>query len=403
MTEHNDRPYDIIVLGATGFAGQLTAEYLARRAGEENLRWAIAGRSLKKLDNAKRRLGKLSGEDRAPGMIRCDVHDAKSLREMAGQGRVLITTVGPYIYYGEPVVRACIETGCDYVDLTGEPEFVDRLRHKHAEAAEAAGVRIVNSCGFDSIPHDLGALFTVRELARLVEGDIRGEAVVLKGFVTAGGTFSGGTWHSAVHAFNRWRDYQKDRRYWRSQSAGRPATSNRRVGTLKSLVRFRRELGAWAIPFPTIDPQVVIRSARQRDEYGARFDYGHYVLSKRLPRAVAGILAVGGVVALAQLNFGRDWLLRLKSPGDGPSREQREHGWFRVVFQGRSSQRRITTQVSGGDPGYGETAKMLAESALCLARDELPKTAGILTPAVAMGEALIERLQRAGIRFEVIE
>ncbi|EDY85746.1 saccharopine dehydrogenase [gamma proteobacterium HTCC5015] len=398
----DSRPYDIVILGATGFTGGLTAEYLARVAQGENLRWAIAGRSMKKLDQCKRRLSKIGGSGSEPGLLRCDVRDPQSLSDTVAQARVLITTVGPYIHHGEPVVRACIEQQCDYVDLTGEPEFVDRLRHKYGERAREQGVRIVNCCGFDSIPHDLGALFTIRELGKRVEGDVRGEAIKLEGFVTAGGRFSGGTWHSAVHAFNRWRDYQKDRKYWRKKAAKQPRNSNRIVKAVFPDLRFRRSLGAWAVPFPTIDPQVVMRSAKAIPDYGARFDYGHYVLVRKLPRVLMGVAAVGGIFTLAQINMGRDWLLQQVSQGEGPSESQRERGWFRVVFQGRSSQCRITTQVSGGDPGYDETAKMLAESALCLAKDDIPKTAGIVTPAIAMGDALITRLQSAGIRFEVL-
>jgi short subunit dehydrogenase-like uncharacterized protein len=157
------------------------------------------------------------------------------------------------------------------------------------------------------------------------------------------------------------------------------------------------------VPFPTIDPQTVLRSARALTRYGPDFSYSHYLVVKRLPMAVGLAAGAGSLIALAQLPPTRKLLLKLKDPGDGPSPERRAKSWFRVRFLGVSNGTRIVTQVSGGDPGYGETSKMLAQSALCLAHDQLPQTAGQVTPAVAMGDALTGRLQREGIRFEVVE
>jgi short subunit dehydrogenase-like uncharacterized protein len=157
------------------------------------------------------------------------------------------------------------------------------------------------------------------------------------------------------------------------------------------------------VPLPTIDPQTVLRSARALDRYGPDFSYAHYLVVKRLPMVAGVIGGAGAVIALAQVPPARELLLKLKDPGDGPSPEQRARSWFRVRFLAQSDGRKIVTQVSGGDPGYTETSKMLSEAGLCLAHDQLPETAGQVTPAVAMGDALVERLQRAGIRFEVVE
>jgi short subunit dehydrogenase-like uncharacterized protein len=162
------------------------------------------------------------------------------------------------------------------------------------------------------------------------------------------------------------------------------------------------EAGGWVFPFPTIDPQTVLRSARALDRYGPDFRYSHYLVIKQLPVAVGLGVGAGAMVALAQLKPTRDLLLKLKDPGDGPTPAQREKAWFEVKMVGEGGGQRVVAQVSGGDPGYGETSKMLAESALCLAHDDLPDRAGQLTPAVAMGDALIKRLQAAGIRFEVL-
>jgi short subunit dehydrogenase-like uncharacterized protein len=384
--------HDVVVFGATGFTGGLTAEYLARHA-PEGMPWALAGRNREKLEAVRARLTEISDRHGELALLEADAEDAASLRKVAESAKVVITTVGPYIHYGEPLVAACAAAGSDYVDLTGEPEFVDLMWLRHHEEAQRNGARIVHACGFDSIPHDLGAYFTVQQLPE-------GVPIKLEGFVQAGGTFSGGTYHSAVNAFGRVRQYRKvsgERR----RREHRP--TDRRVKSVVGRIRHAGSLGGWAVPFPTIDPQVVTRSARELERYGPDFSYGHYLLIKHLP-VVAGLAGgVGTLFALSQLPPARKLLLSLQSSGEGPSAEQIEKGWFRVRFQGEGGEKRVATEVRGGDPGYGETAKMLAESALCLAHDDLPETAGQVTTAVAMGNALIDRLQRNGITFEVAE
>lgn len=387
-----DRAHDIVLFGATGFTGELTADYLARNA-PDGVRWALAGRSPEKLERVRERLAGIEPRLAELPMVRADVGDADSLHKMAESARVVITTVGPYIHYGEPLVAACAAAGTDYVDLTGEPEFVDQMWLEHHEAAKASGARIVHCCGFDSIPHDLGAYFTVQQLPE-------GVPIELEGCVRASGTFSGGTLHSAVNAFARVRNYARVAKRRREREE-RPA--GRRVRGVRGRIRHDRELGAWLVPFPTIDPQVIVRSARELDRYGPDFAYGHYLRIGSLPK-VAGLLGgVGTAFALAQLPPTRKLLLKLKDPGEGPTPEQRDKGRFTVRFVGEGGGKRVVTEVRGGDPGYGETSKMLAESALCLALDELPERSGQLTPAVAMGDALIERLKRAGIEFVLVE
>lgn len=386
------RSYDIVVFGATGFTGGLTAEYLARNA-PAGLRWALAGRNAEKLELVRARLGDLNAACKTLPLLHADIADAASMQAVADSTRVVITTVGPYIEYGEPLVAACAAAGTDYVDLTGEPEFVDLMWLRYHAQAQKTGARIVNCCGFDSIPHDLGAYFTVQQLPA-------GVPLTVEGFVRAGGTFSGGTLHSAITAFSRIREYAK---VGKARRAREQRPHGRKIGSSKGGVRFEKSLGAWAVPFPTIDPQVVRRSAAANDRYGPYFRYGHYVLVKKLHRVGLLIAGVGAMFAGAQLKITRDRLLAIKNPGDGPSEEQRRKSWFRVRFIGAGGGKRVVTEVSGGDPGYGETSKMLAESALCLAQDTLPKTAGVVTPAQAMGDALMARLQKAGIVFQVIE
>jgi short subunit dehydrogenase-like uncharacterized protein len=382
-----EREPDVVLFGATGFTGCLTAEYLARNAPAET-RWAIAGRNRSKLEGLRERLG--LGE--LP-LLEADVTDPGSIRDVAAAARVVITTVGPYVKYGEPLVAACAEAGTDYVDLTGEPEFVDRMYVRHHRQAVESGSRLVHCCGFDSIPHDLGAWFTVQQLPE-------GVPIKVEGFVRGGGRFSGGTFHSALTAFSRVRDNLSAHR---ERRAVEPRSDGRKARGIRGVPRHEPAVDAWVLPFPTIDPQIVLRSARALDRYGPDFSYGHYVAVKRLPVAAGGVAGAAGLFALAQIPPARNWLLGKFPAGEGPTAEQREKGWFKVRFVGEGGGRRVVTEVAGGDPGYGDTAKMLAESALCLAHDEPSGEAGQITPAVAMNGALIERLERAGIGFSVLE
>ncbi|MDG9708731.1 saccharopine dehydrogenase family protein [Streptomyces sp. DH10] len=382
-----DRPYDIVLFGATSFAGALTAEYLAAHA-PEGLRWAIAGRNAEKLERLRERLP--GGAE--VGVLRADVSDPASVRALTEHARVVATTVGPYITYGEELVAACADTGTDYLDLCGEPEFVDLMYVRHDARARETGARLVHAAGFDSIPHDLGVYFTVGQLPEDVP-------LTVEGFVTADAAFSGGTFASALNQFARQREMAaaaRDRRRHEPRLVGRRASAP--LGG----PRFAKEVGAWALPMPTIDPQIVRRSASALDRYGPDFRYRQYAAVRHLPVAVGGVATVGALVAVAQVPPARRWLSDRLKPGDGPSPQKRAKSWFSVRFVGEGGGRRVYTEVSGGDPGYDETAKMLAESALCLAFDDLPKTSGQVTTAVAMGDALIGRLRAAGIRFRVV-
>jgi short subunit dehydrogenase-like uncharacterized protein len=385
------RPYDVIVFGATGFTGRLTAEYLAQKGKDSAVRWAIAGRSAARLAEIKAALEAIDPSAANVGILEASADDPASLERMARSTRVVLTTVGPYAEHGEPVVAACVHEGTDYVDITGEPGFVSSMVERYDAAARERGVRVVNCCGFDSIPHDLGALFTVSQLPA-------NEPMVVEGFVRATSMFSGGTWQSALGELGNLRHRRRHR-------APRAASSERKVHGLRPSVRYERRLGAWVCPLPTIDPLIVLRSARALDAYGPDFRYGHYAQVRSALSLAALIGGTAAVIALAQLGPTRELLRKLYPSGKGPSAEERARASFEVTFRGKATSRQVLTRVSGGDPGYSETAKMVAESALCLAfdRERLPSRAGVLTPAVAMGELLRERLQQAGIRFEVLE
>jgi short subunit dehydrogenase-like uncharacterized protein len=384
----DERPLDIVLFGATGFTGGLTAEYLARHA-PEGTRWGLAGRNRQKLAAVRDRLPASAADVE---LLEADLSDENALRELAERTHVVATTAGPYLRLGEPLVAACAAAGTDYADLTGEPEFVDRMYVRHHDTAVATGARLVHACGFDSIPHDLGVLFTVQQLPE-------GVPLTVRGYVSVGGKPSAGTFHSAITQFSRARQAGAAH-LERRRIEPKP---ERKVSSVKDPARWERERGFWAVPLPTIDPQVVKRSAGALERYGPDFTYGHYAAVKRLPVAVGGVAGVGAIFALSQLPPTRSWLLGRMKSGEGPSPERRERSWFRVLFVGEGGGRRVVTQVAGGDPGYDETAKMLGESALCLAGDNLPTTSGQVTTAVAMGDALIERLRGRGISFELLE
>jgi saccharopine dehydrogenase (NAD+, L-glutamate forming) len=384
--------YEVVLFGATGFTGGLTADYLARHAPAD-LRWAIAGRSRKRLDAVADRLQQVHPDGPRVGVLTAEVDDPQSMAALVSDTGLVASTVGPFMQHGQALVAACAESGTDYLDITGEPEFVDTMWLRHHDRAAETGARLVHACGFDSVPHDLGVLYTLRHLPA-------GVPITVEGFVRANGTLSGGTYHSAVHAFGRARHMATVAKQRRGRE---PHPAGRRVRALPS--RPRRVPGSdrWALPLPTIDPVIVRRSARALDAYGPDFAYGHYADVGGLPRAVAAATAAGGVMALSQLPATRDLLLRLKRPGEGPDEATRAGSWFRVRFAATAGDTTVLTEVSGGDPGYTETAKMLAESALCMARDDLPGTAGQLTTAQAMGSTLVSRLQTAGLTFRVVE
>lgn len=364
------------LFGATGFVGRLIAAYLVRQA-PAGVRLAFAGRDRERLERLRQEFR------REIELVVADVADPASLARMAAQARVVLTTVGPYARYGEPVVRACVEQGADYLDLTGEPDFVAAIREAHDEQARARGVLVVPCVGFDSIPTDLGVLFTVLQLPR-------DRPIAIAGYVEGRGGFSGGTLASALGAMTAPR-----RRSGSSSGRARP----------RPRLHFQPELRRWGVPLPTIDPLIARRSAGLRGDYGPDFSYEHYVAMPTRAHLAATALGVGALFVAAHLPPARALLTHLRPPGSGPSADRRARSWFKVTFVARAGDAQVITEVSGGDPGYDETARMAAETALCFAlqRDRLRQTGGVTTTAASGGEALLARLQAAGLSFVVRE
>ncbi len=383
--DRSDRDYDIALLGATGFTGGLIARYLAEHA-PPTTRLALAGRNPARLESVAASLA------RPVGIVRVDAGDPAGLASLAGSTRVLVTTVGPYLDTGEPVVAACAAAGTDYLDLTGEPEFLDLMYLKHHATAVHSGARLVHACGFDSMPHDLGAQFTVDQLPE-------GVPLTVRAAVRVNGTISGGTAASALGIMARLR---QGNAVHAVRTQVEPALTDRQVRSIPGRVHKDPDSSRWLLPMPTIDPLIVAASARALPRYGPDFTYCHQLAAGGPARTAATMAGVGVLFGLAHLPPARRALLRLRPAGSGPTEAQRAAAWFSVRFVGEGGGERVVTEVAGGDPGYTETSKMISEAALSLVHDELPPTSGQVTTAVALGRALRLRLQRAGIVFRVL-
>ena len=412
MAHAQEREFDVVVWGATGFVGRLTALYLLERYGT-SLRWALGGRSRTKLVGLRDALTAETGVD-ASGLplVVGEAGDTASMRALAERTRVACTTVGPYALYGSELVAACAAAGTHYCDLTGELFWMRRMIDAHQDAAKASGARIVHTCGFDCIPSDLGVLFVQREM--LARHGVLATRVKLRVAGFSGGV-SGGTAASAINMLEEQSRHPDVRRRTEDPYAINPAD---RRGGPDGPDSWRpvwdADFAQWTGPFimATVDTRVVRRSnALLDDAYGADFRYDEAMLMGRgavsLARAVGLATALGiGMVALAFGPLRRAAARRMPAPGEGPSKQAREAGYWDVrllAADPSDPSRTLRARLTGDrDPGYGSTAKMLGESAVCLARDPLASRGGIHTPASAMGDALLARLQKnAGVTVEI--
>lgn len=386
----SDNKYDIIIFGASGYTGRLVAEYLEKTYGDSELTWAMAGRSLEKLAAVRAEIG--ISENVA--LLEVDVDNTDSVKAMVQACKVVITTVGPYQLYGDELVKQCAEHGTDYVDLTGEPNWMHGTIAHYSAAAKTSGARIVHSCGFDSIPFDLG-LFTLQQHAIAKTGH---PIATVKGRVRAmNGGFSGGTIASlratmAAVASNPEIIQVLTNPFSLAEGFNGPEQP------AGAAPQYDEELSSWSAPFvmAPINTKNLHRSNfLLGHRYGTDFRYDEMLLTGdgEQGKATAEFVTKDDSVSKSDLQ-----------PGDGPSQEERENGNYDVIFSGTSSDGEfIVSSVQGDrDPGYGSTSKMLAESAMCLLKNPELASGGLWTPAAAMGEALIERLQaRAGLSFQI--
>lgn len=409
--DQTDRAYDVIAWGATGFTGRLVAEYLSKNyADPSRLKWAIAGRNRNKLESV---VAGLPGSGTLPDILTADSDDSASLNELAKQTRVVLTTVGPYALYGSRLVEACVQAGTDYCDLSGEVQWMRRMIDTHQEAAELSGARIVHSCGFDSIPSDLGVQF-LQEHAVASTGHPCKRVHLLVRAMRGGG--SGGTIASALNALEESRGDRDVARILVDPYSLNPEGERKGPdGRDQQSVRYDDMAGAWTAPFvmAIINHRIVRRSnALMAYAYGREFRYQESISCGSGPlgwsRAAAITAGLAGFMMAGSFDFTREKLVRrfVPKPGEGPSESQREKGFFKLLLIGETTDGGLLkAHVTGDrDPGYGSTSKMLAESAICLARDKRSTGGGILTPASAMGPLLRNRLvKNAGLTFDVLE
>ncbi len=385
--------FDIIVYGATGFTGQLVAEYLAAQyRGDGSLKWAMAGRSLDKLASVRDAIG--AAADTA--LIVADAGDPASLKAMVDQTKSVVSTVGPYQLYGSGLVAACAATGTDYLDLCGEPVWMRQMIDAHQATAQSSGARIVFSCGFNSLPFELGVFFC-QETARKVFG---GPVNRVKGRVRAmKGTFSGGTAASIKATFAAAAKDLSLVALLKSPFALTPGFEGPKQPP-GNKPAFDPDMDAWTAPFvmATINTRSVHRSNLLMGfPYGRDFVYDEMVLTGPGEKGEANAKLV--VAANAQMGGAGG-----PKPGEGPSKEQRETGHYDLLFVGLAPDgRQVRVAIRGDrDPGYGSTSKMIGECAVCLLRDTPEVPGGIWTPGAAMGHRLIKRLvDNAGLTFEV--
>ncbi len=409
MGNSQTKPFDLIVFGATSFVGKILCRYLLEQYGMGGtLKWAAAARSKPKLEALRSDLGAAA---HSLTLFSAEAADDASLNALCEQARVIVSTVGPYALHGQSLVRACAESGTDYCDITGETQWIHRMLHLYENAARASGARIVHCCGFDSLPSDLGVLFTQNE-ARKRWGQ---PSARVKMRIKARGGFSGGTVLSLLNVIEEAANDSSLRKTLGNPYALCPAgqTQGPRQPDVKGPV-YDEGAKSWVAPFvmSSINTRIVHRTnALTGHAYGASFLYDEAMLCgsgvKGALRAGAIATAVGAILVMGSVKPLRSLAEKtlLPAPGEGPSPEAQAKGFFEARFIATSpTGEHLRTRVRGDrDPGYGSTGKMLGEAAVCLAT-EVPKEkgGGFWTPATLLGEPLIERLNtRAGVTFSI--
>lgn len=402
-----DRDFQIIVWGATGFTGQLVVEYLHINYGNQ-IRWAIAGRNLDKLRKLKDNLQLNDSVECLVG----DSFDMESLKAITSKSDVIISTVGPYMIYGKALVDACVETGTDYCDLTGEVPFVKNTIESIHEKANENGVKIVHSCGYDSIPSDIGCWLLEEKSFELYNEPMQNVKLFVLG---TKGKISGGTIASMVNLLKNANDEKSARIQSDPYALCQHVTDEMPHQRMQSFVWYDPRVDSFTAPFimAGYNSRIVFRSNDLLNyKYGRNFMYDEgIVIGRGMKGKLLGslfMLGLGIFMKLMTMSFTRYILLKtvLPKPGEGPTKEERENGYFkmRLVGDDEEKERRITVTISNSnDPGYGSTAKMLAESALCLVlnKEAIPSRYGVLTPAVAFGHEIVNRLKIAGMNISV--
>ena len=398
------RKYDLVVWGATSFTGKLVTEYLFNKYGSSKIKWAIAGRNLDKLEKVR----SLVADENIPIFI-ADSFDEESLSKFVKKTRVVCSTVGPYSLYGTKLVKLCVENNTNYCDITGESHWIRTLIDDYHEEAKSKKIKIVNSCGFDSIPSDMGVYFIQNEIKKTYKNYANSIKMRVAG---VRGGISGGTYGSINNLLKEAYSNKKIFRVLNNPYGLNP--KNKMEGMDKKDLRkiiFDKESNSWIYPFimAGINTKIVRRShALTNFQYGKDFRYEEAMMSGK---GISGLLkAILAVFPLAMIGLNPNSLLKkivnsyMPKPGEGPGPEKRKNGFYNLRFYVTIDKRRkaFAKVIGDNDPGYGSTSKMLAESALCLAFDKLPENYGVVTPSIAMGKQLLERLRNnAGLDFKI--
>ncbi len=402
----DNREFDLIVWGASGFTGRLVAEYLFQKYGvNQSIKWAMAGRNLAKLEKIRASVA----DDTVPIII-ADSQDEASLDAMTKRAKVICTTVGPYGKYGAKLVAACVDNQTHYCDLAGEVIFMRQMIDQHHEAAQANGTKIVHTCGFDSIPSDMGVYFMQKEAKARTQKPAQQIKMRVRAFK---GELSGGTYASLSDSLVK---AQEDKSLfgvlinpYSLNPEGEQGGPDRR--DLQSVV-YDQVAKSWIYPFimAGINTKVVRRSnALGNYPYGKSFRYDEAVMSgdgiKGRLKGISAAMSLGLLFMAKPGSLAKKVVDRIMpKPGEGPNEAKREAGFYNLKFYTTLDDgTTFVGKVTGDrDPGYGSTCKILAESAICLAKDQTPDVAGVLTPSIAMGDALLERLQaNAGLTFSI--
>ncbi len=405
----DSREHDIVLFGATGFTGRLTAAHLVTTHLASGLRLALAGRDRKKLEGVRDELAASVPAARELPILVADAHDAAALGELAKKTKVVLTTVGPYAKYGATLVGACAEHGTHYADLTGEVTFMRRMIDRHHETAVKTGARIVHTCGYDSVPSDLGTWFVAKAYQERY-GELP-ESLVHAAGESRGGA-SGGTIASMLFLMEEAERDPAIRKLLADPYALVDGARGEDRGDQLG-VRFDRDLGLWTGPFimAQVNSRVVRRTSalltnEGRGGYG-RARYDECMSTGKGPGAALGAAALSaglgvGVVGLAIGPIRRLASRFLPKPGEGPSEELRRTGYFVSRFAAKGRAGLVRAEMRGeGDPGYAATARMLGESAMCLAKDTLDAPGGVRTPASTMPEQLLARLRAQRFTLEL--
>jgi short subunit dehydrogenase-like uncharacterized protein len=407
------RKFDLVLYGATGFVGRRAAIYLAQRRARRKLRWAIAGRDGRRLAALGQELAANNASVTSPEIIVAESHDAPAVAALAASARVVLSTAGPYALYGDGIVDACVDQRTHYADITGETSWVRRVIDRHHARAARDGTRIVPFCGFDSVPSDLGTLLLVRH----IEIAFGAPCVEVKAYFRMMGGFNGGTLATNALRFET-RDVEAGRNPFLLNPPGRHSASEHLSSQDPRDARYDPAIGAWVAPFvmSPINTRVVRRSAAlnaaYRTPYGPRFRYQEYTkVGPPLAAAKATALAAAmrGLERVMELGAARQLLgTVLPRPGEGPSEKTMATGWFKTDLLGRTADGHTARAriAYDGDPGNRATLRILCEAGLALAFDGPklpggPGRGGVLTPATALGEALVPRLRAAGFEISV--